>query len=215
MPARWRATWTFRCSTSTTSCSSGCAARPRANTSSTCSAASAPAFPGIALRTTFIVGFPGETEACFEALLDFIRETRFERLGVFTYSREDGTRAGRMAGQVPDKVKQQRRDLAMAAQHRGRPRVSATAFVGRTLKVLVEGKPADTRLSRTANRSVLGTRPDPRRPVSRRRKRTSRVTWSARGEADAPDIDGRVYVRGRLPAGEFARVKSSATPITI
>ena len=51
--------------------------------------------PGIALRTTFIVGFPGETEASFETLLDFIRETKFERLGVFTYSKEDGTRAGR------------------------------------------------------------------------------------------------------------------------
>ncbi len=57
--------------------------------------------PGIALRTTFIVGFPGESEASFETLLDFIRETKFERLGVFTYSREDGTRAGTMAGQIP------------------------------------------------------------------------------------------------------------------
>src|SRR5215831_5331588 len=53
--------------------------------------------PEIALRTTFIVGFPGETEACFESLLDFIRETKFERLGVFAYSQEDGTRAGAMA----------------------------------------------------------------------------------------------------------------------
>jgi hypothetical protein len=51
--------------------------------------------PGIALRTTFIVGFPGETEASFNTLLDFIRETKFERLGVFAYSKEDGTRAGR------------------------------------------------------------------------------------------------------------------------
>src|SRR6185369_10372835 len=52
--------------------------------------------PGIALRTTFIVGFPGETEGCFKTLLEFIRETRFERMGVFTYSHEDGTRAGQM-----------------------------------------------------------------------------------------------------------------------
>ena len=58
--------------------------------------------PGIALRTTFIVGFPGETEACFGSLLEFIRATRFERLGVFAYSREEGTLAGRMAGQIPD-----------------------------------------------------------------------------------------------------------------
>ena len=61
--------------------------------------------PGIALRTTFIVGFPGETEAYFADLLRFIRETRFERLGVFTYSQEEGTRAGKMAGQIPDKIK--------------------------------------------------------------------------------------------------------------
>ena len=74
--------------------------------------------PGIALRTTFIVGFPGETETSFNTLLDFIRETKFERLGVFTYSQEDGTRAGAMAGQFSDKVKQKRRELAMAEQHK-------------------------------------------------------------------------------------------------
>src|SRR5260370_30348181 len=68
--------------------------------------------PGIALRTTFIVGFPGETEEYFETLLDFIRATRFERLGVFAYSQEDGTRAGKMAGQLPDKLKRQRRQRA-------------------------------------------------------------------------------------------------------
>src|SRR5690348_1708852 len=56
--------------------------------------------PGIALRTTFIVGFPGETDEYFQTLLDFMRRTRFERLGVFAYSQEDGTRAGKMAGQV-------------------------------------------------------------------------------------------------------------------
>src|SRR5262249_55971825 len=72
--------------------------------------------PGIALRTTFIVGFPGETEAHFEALLGFIRQAKFERLGVFTYSQEEATIAGKMAGQIPDKIKKQRRDLAMAAQ---------------------------------------------------------------------------------------------------
>src|SRR5258706_15407204 len=66
--------------------------------------------PGIALRTTFIVGFPGETEACFQELLNFIRETRFERLGIFTYSKEEGTRAGDMAGQVPDAVRRKRHE---------------------------------------------------------------------------------------------------------
>jgi ribosomal protein S12 methylthiotransferase len=60
--------------------------------------------PGIAIRTTFIVGFPGESAACFESLLDFIRTTRFERLGVFAYSREADTRAARMTGQISDRV---------------------------------------------------------------------------------------------------------------
>ena len=60
--------------------------------------------PGIVLRTTFIVGFPGETDACFQTLLEFVRETKFERLGVFTYSQEEGTRAGRMAGQISGRM---------------------------------------------------------------------------------------------------------------
>ena len=85
--------------------------------------------PGIALRTTFIVGFPGETEKCFEELLDFIREMKFERLGVFTYSKEDGTRAGAMTGQIPDKVKQQRRKREMAEQHKIARQISES-FVG-------------------------------------------------------------------------------------
>src|SRR5437870_4244413 len=63
---------------------------------------------GIALRTTFIVGFPGETEPQFEELLEFIEQTKFERLGVFTYSQEDHTPAGNMTGQLPSKVKRQR-----------------------------------------------------------------------------------------------------------
>src|SRR6266568_2179669 len=93
--------------------------------------------PGIALRTTFIVGFPGETEACFRELLGFIHEAKFERLGVFTYSQEEGTRAGKMTGQLPDKIKKQRRALAMAAQQEVAAQV-AESFVGRTMKVLIE-----------------------------------------------------------------------------
>ncbi len=105
--------------------------------------------PGIALRTTFIVGFPGETGASFQALLDFIRETKFERLGVFTYSQEDGTLAGRMAGQIPDQVRRQRRELVMAAQHEIAREVSES-FVGRELKVLIEGE-ADAKQLQGAN----------------------------------------------------------------
>jgi ribosomal protein S12 methylthiotransferase len=160
--------------------------------------------PGIALRTTFIVGFPGETDASFNALLDFIRETKFERLGVFAYSQEDGTRAGAMSGQIPGKVKQRRRKLAMAAQHRIARQVSES-FVGRTLKVLVEGK-ADEKQLQQANVSSwehgLAREAELRTPNSELRN-----YFVARGEADAPDIDGRVYVRGKLAIGEFARVK--------
>jgi ribosomal protein S12 methylthiotransferase len=110
--------------------------------------------PGIALRTTFIVGFPGETEKSFETLLDFIRETKFERLGVFSYSKEDGTRAGAMAGQLGDKVKQKRRELAMAAQHKVAVQVSES-FVGREIKVLVEGE-ANAKQLQSANVSSWG-----------------------------------------------------------
>jgi ribosomal protein S12 methylthiotransferase len=159
--------------------------------------------PGIALRTTFIVGFPGETEACFEELLEFIRETKFERLGVFTYSKEDGTRAGAMAGQLSDRVKQRRRERAMAAQHQVAVAV-AESFVGRTLKVLVEGE-ASAKQLRAANVSSWehGLIRAADAPLQRLRGRY----LVARGEADAPDIDGRVYIRGQLPVGEFAHVK--------
>jgi len=160
--------------------------------------------PGIALRTTFIVGFPGETEACFEDLLGFIHETRFERLGIFAYSKEDGTRAGAMAGQLSNKVKQRRRDLAMAAQHQVARAVSES-FVGRELKVLVESQ-ANAKQLAAANVSSwehgLIREAETRNP-----ELGARSYLVARGEADAPDIDGRVYIRGRLPLGGFARVK--------
>lgn len=160
--------------------------------------------PGIALRTTFIVGFPGETEASFKDLLEFIEETKFERLGVFAYSKEDGTRAGAMAGQLSDKVKQRRRELAMAAQHQIAKGV-AESFVGRTLKVLIEGKASAKQLA-AANVSSWehGLM---READTSGAKLPSGEFLVARGEADAPDIDGRVYIRGKLPIGEFAQVK--------
>jgi ribosomal protein S12 methylthiotransferase len=160
--------------------------------------------PDIALRTTFIVGFPGETKEYFQTLLDFIRDTRFERLGVFAYSREEGTRAGLMAGQISDSVKRRRREQAMAAQHEIAVRISES-FVGRTLKVLVEGQANDRQL-RQANvfsweHGLI------REPESQNSKLKTKNYLVARGEADAPDIDGRIYVRGQLPLGQFARVK--------
>ena len=159
--------------------------------------------PGIALRTTFIVGFPGETEASFEDLLGFIRETKFERLGVFTYSKEDGTRAGAMAGQVSDKVKQHRRELAMGAQHKVAVAV-AESFGGRTLRVLVEGEASGKQLKQA---NVSSWEHGLIRENDAHTAQLKGKYLVARGEADAPDIDGRVYIRGRLPIGEFARVK--------
>ena len=160
--------------------------------------------PGLALRTTFIVGFPGETEACFETLLDFIRETRFERLGVFTYSQEDGTRAAQMAQQVPEKVRHQRRDRAMAVQHEVARAISASQ-VGRTLRVLVESRASSKELTRA--RVFSWEHGQIRESPARNPKPGTRNVLVARGEADAPDIDGRVYIRGKLPLGEFATVQ--------
>lgn len=126
--------------------------------------------PGITLRTTFIVGFPGETEDDFRELLEFIRETRFERLGVFKYSQEEGTRAAKRDDQVPARVKDRRWNEAMALQKEISDSV-CREHVGRTLRVLVE------------------------------------EPGIARGEGDAPDIDGRVYLDGLHAVGEFIDVE--------
>jgi len=125
--------------------------------------------PEIALRTTFIVGFPGETEADVDELCAFLREVEFERVGVFKYSAEEGTRAAKLAEQVPAAVKDRRWHRVMALQREIAGAVSARS-VGRTLRVLVE------------------------------------EAGVARSEADAPDIDGRVYVPRELPVGAFATV---------
>jgi ribosomal protein S12 methylthiotransferase len=93
--------------------------------------------PGIALRTTFIVGFPGETEKQFEELLEFIKAAKFERLGMFQYSQEDHTPAGTMAAQVSVKEKKKRYQRAMALQQQVSREVQG-AFVGQTIRVLIE-----------------------------------------------------------------------------
>jgi ribosomal protein S12 methylthiotransferase len=93
--------------------------------------------PGIALRTTFIVGFPGETQQAFESLLEFMERTRFERLGVFKYSQEDGSRAAKMPEQLPTKIKNERYRRAMIVQQRI-ARDMAAKKVGRELRLLVD-----------------------------------------------------------------------------
>jgi ribosomal protein S12 methylthiotransferase len=170
--------------------------------------------PGIALRTTFIVGFPGETEEYFQSLLAFIRETKFERLGVFAYSQEEGTRAGSMAGQIAEKLRQRRREQAMAAQHEVAAGV-AQSFVGRTMTVLIE-KQADAKELKSARiqsweHGLMRITEDESLNLG---KKAAKHYLLARGEADAPDIDGRVYLEVQSPKskvqsliGEFARVK--------
>src|SRR5947208_2867532 len=93
--------------------------------------------PGVTLRTTFIVGFPGETEAEFTGLLDFIRHTRFERLGIFKYSQEEGSRAAKMPAQIPVKIKNARYRIAMSIQREIAHEI-ARAKIGRELKLLVD-----------------------------------------------------------------------------
>src|SRR5213082_1458287 len=93
--------------------------------------------PGVTLRTTFIVGFPGETEEEFASLLDFIRRTRFERLGMFKYSQEEGSRAAKMPGQVPVKTKNARYRMAMSIQ-REIAHETEREKIGRELKLLVD-----------------------------------------------------------------------------
>ena len=159
--------------------------------------------PGIALRTTFIVGFPGETEEYFEALLSFIRETEFERMGVFTYSREDGTRAAAMAKHVHHRTREKRRRLAMAEQHRIARKLSESR-VGTTMKVLVEGAASAKELKQAKISSwEHGLIRETDESVDQLKGRY----LVARGEADAPDIDGRVYIRGDAEIGNFAKVR--------
>jgi ribosomal protein S12 methylthiotransferase len=93
--------------------------------------------PNLGIRTTFIVGFPGETEEHFESLLEFIERVRFERLGVFAYSREEGSRAAKMENQIPTATKNRRHRTAMKLQQRIAAEL-AQAQVGRTIRVLTE-----------------------------------------------------------------------------
>jgi ribosomal protein S12 methylthiotransferase len=130
------------------------------------------AIPNLVMRTTFITGFPGETEAEFDELVDFVCQQRFERLGVFTYSFEPDTPAARLPEHLPEEVKEARRGRLMAAQQE-----IAFAWndaqIGRKLDVILDAE-------------VPG----------------ERDAWIGRSYADAPDVDGVVYVTGdRLRSG--------------
>jgi ribosomal protein S12 methylthiotransferase len=122
------------------------------------------AVPGIALRTSFIVGFPGETDADFETLSNFVREARFDWLGVFGYSDEEGSGAFSHGDKVSAKVIDQRKRALMRLQ-KGISKKAKQQWVGRTLRVLVEGESAETPL-----------------------------LWEGRSQFHAPEIDGTVYI---------------------
>ena len=105
--------------------------------------------PGIAIRTTFMVGYPGETDEDFRDLLEFVKECRFERMGAFAYSEEEGTKAAQIyPDDVPEEVKQQRLDKLMAVQQQISEEIAA-ARVGQTLSVIIDGKENDYYIGRT------------------------------------------------------------------
>jgi ribosomal protein S12 methylthiotransferase len=136
------------------------------------------AVPGLTFRTTFIVGFPGETDREFEELCDFVGDTAFDRAGVFTYSLEPDTPAARLDGHLPEEVKQARLDRLMTIQQKVAFNWSGRQ-VGREIEAIIDG-------------------PDPEVPNHH----------LARGHADAPEIDGLVRVKGKnLRPGDIVRAK--------
>ena len=110
------------------------------------------AVPDIAIRTTMIAGHPGETEADFQEMLDFIEQSRFERLGIFTYSHEEQTHAYQMDDNVPEEVKQERADAVMEMQE-GISHELNQKKVGKTFKVLVDRKEGGYFIGRTEHDS--------------------------------------------------------------
>ena len=138
--------------------------------------------PGIAVRTTFITGFPGETESHFEELMSFIKNVEFDRVGVFTYSDEEGTPAFELPDKVPHRTAARRRASLMKEQSRISRRKNKRR-VGEVVRVLFEGE-----------------------------SKESELLWQGRMETQAPDIDGCVLINdvpeGMLPAeGDFVNVE--------
>ena len=140
------------------------------------------AVPDITLRTTVITGFPGETEEDFVELCEYLKETKFERLGAFTYSREEGTPAYDLEDQIDEQTKQDRCDIIMDMQY-DINREKNEEKVGKVIKVLCEGYD----------------------PVSN--------AHYGRSQADAPEIDGKIYFTcgKRLPEGKIYNVRITET----
>jgi ribosomal protein S12 methylthiotransferase len=137
------------------------------------------AMPDLALRSTFIVGYPGENEQEFVRLLEFVEEIRFDRVGTFTYSFEPGTSSEALGDPVPEAVKEARREELMVLQQ-NISLAKNQELVGRRLEVLIEGQG-----------EVEGT---------------DQAISLGRSYRDAPEIDGMVIVEGDLPVGEITPV---------
>lgn len=147
--------------------------------------------PGIHLRTTLMVGFPGETEEDFEELLDFVREIRFERMGAFAYSEEEGTySAQHYKDDVPEDVKQQRLDRLMALQQEVSAEIQG-AKVGTTMRVIIDRKEGDYYIGRTEYCSPE-VDPEVLIPADRRRLRTGCFYMVKITDADEFDLYGEV-----------------------
>jgi ribosomal protein S12 methylthiotransferase len=155
------------------------------------------AMPELALRSTFIVGYPGETDAEFEALLDFVREIRFDRLGAFQFSFEPGTASEPLGDPVPAEVKQERWERLMELQQ-GISLEKNQAFVGRTLQVLVEGQ-GDLQ-DADADQQNVGTVHE--LPLQEGKPPAGTISIG-RSYRDAPEIDGLVIVEGVQPLGDL------------
>jgi ribosomal protein S12 methylthiotransferase len=143
------------------------------------------AMPDLAVRTTFIVGYPGETDEEFEGLLQFVRDLEFDRVGAFKYSYEIGTPSALLPNQVTDEVKEARWNALMELQQ-GISLKKNQALIGRTIDILVEGhgQPEDEDGNLLEGSLSLG-----------------------RSYRDAPEIDGYVIVEGELPVGEIVPVR--------
>lgn len=143
------------------------------------------AMPDLAVRTTFIVGYPGETDAEFEGLCKFVRDLEFDRVGAFRYSYEIGTPSAMLPDQVPTEVKEARYEQLMEIQQQISLKRNQ-AQVGRMLKVLVEGSGV--------------AEDEDGRPLEG-------MLSLGRSYRDAPEIDGYVIVEGELPVGEIVPVR--------
>ncbi len=157
--------------------------------------------PGVALRTTFVVGFPGETDHQVEELARFMKEARFERVGMFPYSPEPKTPSERMPGQIPEKVKRERLDRLMELQQGIAEEINRT-WLGREMEVLIDEPDSD-------GDSPAGDTPQGGvSPV-----RTGPFLYLARTYADAPEVDGQVFLHSTrlLHPGQFVQAKVTDT----